>query len=451
MSSDDYPFVDLDLTWARARTGTTAVFRRTGETWEELGRTDAQSYLVRGLHPERVAYFAAAEVVDGLVEPEDRWEVLRVVPMADRGRPARPGTPAGLAVAQQGEFLHLRWDEPTDGVTVSHEVRIGASWEDGRALARVVGATETSIPWEASGAQTIWLGAIDKHDRPCKTKASQTVTVVPLDTHVTVATTSESGGSWGGSKIHVETDSGSLRLARLPTPFGAATGPFGDYAGVGCFSRYWSSGTYQTTDTNLGQIETVRLEVQIGADQPTDASLPFGAVRRPALGRRTDRDGQLLPAGARSWSGRQTWQMAPIRPVDLLVEIDTSQSSGGAWDGWRPWVPGTYTCWRYRFRVTLRGDGLRFSRLSTFTVRRRKYNHKDEGTVALVGTTWTAVTFTAPFQGAPVVTGNVVGPLATYGVTVQAKEITRTGCLMAAFDGAGNNIAADVGWHALGT
>jgi hypothetical protein len=133
------------------------------------------------------------------------------------------------------------------------------------------------------------------------------------------------------------------------------------------------------------------------------------------------------------------------------VEIDTSPTAGGAWDGWRPYVPGTYLCRRYRLRVTARGDGLRGVRLPRLVLRRRKFNRKDEGTVFVPGGVPIEVFFAAPFTAAPAVVGGIVGPNPGLGLTVQVTVVTAASYRVEVFDGMGMSVPATVAWHALGT
>lgn len=449
--SDLAPFVDVELSWRRTTSGQTAILRRPDEQapWSEIARVDGSIYTARGIDPCRPSYFAAAGVLpDGGLVAEDEWEILRVAPLALEGRPERPATPSGLAVAQDGPNLNVRWDAAEEDRTASYELRQGATWEDALLIARDLRSTCYSYPWWASGSVTVWLAAVDRHGRPSFAKASATVTVAALDTHVTIGTTDEAGGGWAGTKTDTETSGGDLRISALPRPFGALTAPFGSYDDVGICARYRGSGTYETAVVNFGQVEPQRIEVNVAAEQPLDA-LPFGAMRMSVHGRRTQRDGTPVPLGTRSWCNRQAWTGAALLAPDVLVEIDTSQSSGGAWEGWRRWVPGTYTCWRVRLRVTLTGDTIRRLTLPTFTWKRRKYNHKDEGVVA-VGAAPTPITFAAPFTAAPKVTVTMLGGSGILGPRIDVTAVTATGCNVQVFDDTNTSVAADVHWHALG-
>lgn len=445
------PFVDVELSWRRESGGPTAILRRGHEDapWTELARVDGDTYTARGVDPGRTSIFAAAGVLpDGGLVAEDEWEILRVAPLASEGRPDRPATPTGLAVAQDGPRLNLFWDQPADGLTVSWELRQGATWENALVVARELRSTCYSFPWWASGSVTLWLAAIDRHGRQSIAKASAAVTIAAIDTHVTTGTTNESGGGWGGTKTDTEVSGSDLQLVARPRPFGSMTDPFGSYSGSWA-SIYKPSGTYESGVINAGQVEAQRIEVSLSASHDL-ASLPFGSLRMSVFGRRTTRDGTPVRLGTRSWCGRQTWQGAALLAPDVLVEIDTSQTNAGAWDGWRRWVPGTYTFWRCRLRVTLTGDGFRRLKLPTLSWTRRKYNHKDEGVIAVPGGAATPVTFTAPFTVAPRVTVGLLGGSGILGPRIDITAVTKTACAIEVFDDTGASVAADVHWHALG-
>jgi len=113
-------------------------------------------------------------------------------------------------------------------------------------------------------------------------------------------------------------------------------------------------------------------------------------------------------------------------------------------------VPGTYTFWRCRFRITVTGDGLRFVRIPALVFRRCKFNWKDEGHVVLPGGGPIEVFFGAGFTVAPRVVAGLAAATASNGVKIQATAISATSCFLEAKDGAGTSIAATVDWHALG-
>jgi len=456
---DSTQSIDVVLSWSRAQAGTTVVLKQldggsqgTGPAgWDEIDRTDATELTVRGLNPERAYVFAAAAVEsDGNLAPEDEWETVRVAPMADTGTPALPDTPASFAAAQDGANLNFRWDAATDGVTATHELRVGDSWEDGMRIAADVTGTSMSWPWSASGAQTFHLKAVDSNGRASRAAASIDVTIAVLDDHVTADASDQGALDWPGAKTHLVVDGGVLRHEPIPPHFGAATVPFGSFAGVPCFAKSWPVGVYETPPFDAGQVESHRVEVDMGAAQPIDPNIPFGAVRRPALGAKSTRDGTLVPLGTRGFASRNSWRATPLDPVDATVEIDTSPTPDGAWDGWRPWAPGTYRYWRCRLRVSLLADGLRTVRVPQLVLTRRKFNRKQEGHV-VVNCSPVDVVFPVPFQNTPKVTATIVG----YAGTPVVSNVTSAGFTIAGgaavFVGDPATFAPTVHWQAMGT
>lgn len=446
--------MDVLLSWSRAEAGTTAVLKREAGRagWTEIGRTQGTEYTAEGLNPERAYTFAAAAVLDddGLVE-EDEWETVRVAPMADAGTPVLPGPPTGFAASQDGATLNFRWSAPADGVTATHEIRVGSSWEDGTRVAADLTSSPYAWAWSSSGAQTFHLKAVDRNGRASRAAATATLTIEPLDDHVTDDTSDEAAVGWTGPKTHVEVDGGALRLERLPEHFGAATTPFGSFVGVPCFAKYWPEGVYESLPFDAGQVEHQRVEVDLGVEQPVDAALPFGAVRRPALGARRKRDGTTIPLGTRGFASENSWRLTPLVPPDANVEIDTSQEAAGPWDGWRPYVPGTYTFWRCRLRVTVRDDGLRFVRIPRLVIRRRKFNRKLEGDVVVGPNDPIVVVFPTPFQNVPKVTAHLLG----YPGSVEIVAVTPTQVTLqpgaAVFADDPSTFAPTIHWQAMGT
>jgi hypothetical protein len=429
--------LDMVLTWSHTQVGTTAVLQQGDDgQWDELGRTDATEFTVRSLTAGRAYVFAAAAVEeDGGLAPEEEWETLRITPLADESAPELPSAATGLAAAQDGSNVNFRWDPATDGVTTAYELRVGDSWEDGVLLADAITGTATSWPWTSSGAQTFHLKAVDRFGRVSSDAASATLTIEALDDHVTADQSDQAAAGWPGAKTHLEVDAGALRLERIPEHFGAATSPFGSFAGVPCFAKAWPKGTYETPPFDAGQIERQRIEIALGGSQPLDAPLPFGAVRRTALG---------------PWAAQQTIDLDPLAPVATAVEIDTSPTAGGAWDGWRPFAPGTCRYWRSRLRVTVEGDGLRAVRVPTLVLTRRKRNVKQEGHV-VVNCSAVDVVFPVPFQNPPRVTTTVLG----FAGTPLVSNVTATGFTIAGgaavFPGDPATFAPTVHWQAMGT
>lgn len=426
--------VDVVLSWSRADSGTTAVLRRVDDSrWDELDRTDATEFTVRGLTADRAYVFAAAAVEDdGALAPEDEWETLRVTPLSDDSAPALPDTPTGVAAAQDGANVSLQWDAATDGVTATYELRIGASWEDGTLVAADVSGASYSWPWWSSGAQTFHVKGVDRFGRVSAAAASATLTVEALGDHVTTGTSDQGAGGWPGTAIQLEPDAGALRLAHVPL-LGMATMPLGQ-ATWSVRGTVWGEGSYETLPIDAGLSAHHRIEVDDGG--------VAHEVDPPTLGDALGSVGQL---------GGYSLAMDPRTPVDVALAIDTSPTPGGPWDGWRPYVPGTYLCRRYRLRVTARGDGLRGVRLPRLVLRRRKFNRKDEGTVFVPGGMPIDVFFAAPFTAAPVVVGSIVGPNPGTGLTVQVTGVGSASCRVQVFDGMGISVPATVAWHALGT
>jgi hypothetical protein len=445
--------VDVVLSWSRTEAGTSAVMKRAADddAWNEIGRTDGTEFTATGLNPERSYTFAVAAVEsDGSLAAEDEWESIRVAAMADEGTPELPDAPTGFAAAQDGANLNFRWDAASGGTAATFEIRVGDSWEDGARVAADLTGSSYSWPWSASGAATFHIKAVDTHGRTSRAAASVAVTIAELDSHVTADAADQGAAGWPGSKTHLEVDGGVLRQERLPLHFGAATVPFASFAGVPCFANYWPRGVYETPPFDAGQIEHQRVELDMGVAQPVDPNLPFGAVRRPALGARRLRDETLVPLGTPSFASQNSWRLTPLPPTDAQVEIDTSATPAGPWDGWRPFAPGTYRYWRCRLRVTVAGDGLRFVRVPRLVVTRRKFNRKQEGHV-VVNCSPVDVVFPTPFQNSPKVTAAIVG----YAGNPTITNVTATGFTIAGgaavFVGDPATFAPTVHWQAMGT
>jgi len=452
--ADTSQFVDVVLSWSREAPGRTAVLKKEEDGgWDEVARVEGTEHTVRGLHPERSHTFAAAPVLsDGGLAPEADWESVQVAPLADAGAPALPGTPSGFAVAQDGANLNFRWGAAEDGVSASYEIRVGGTWEDGVLVADGIEASPCSWPWWSSGAQTFHLKAVDKLGRYSEEAASVSLTIAPLDDHNDAGAEDQGGAGWPGASTNLEDDgAGGLQLASLQ---GGWQDPPWDapWSGLDFPALAWNypEGSYETPDVDIGALEAHRLEVDLGATQPID-EIPWLEWTWPALGPVRDQDGRLLPLGTRGHASRDSWAGNPIDPVGVGVEVDTSPAAAGAWDGWRPFVPGTYTFRRVRLRVTLQGDGIRFVRLPRLVLVRRKFNRKQEGEVVVGPDDDVLVTFPVPFQNAPRVTAHLLG----YPGSVEIVSVSPTQVVLrpgaAVFAESPATFAPTIHWQAMGT
>ena len=431
--------IDVVLSWSRAEAGTTVVLQqREDGTWDEVGRSDGTEYTIAGVQRDRTYVFAAAALeADGDLVPEEEWETLRVLAVADKATPSLPSTPTGLAAVQDGASVALRWNEATDGVTASYEVRVGDTWEAAALVAAEVTGTSLSWAWSSSGAHTLHVKAVDRLGR-VSDAASAALTIEPLGDHVTADESDQAAAGWPGAKSNVEVVGGALQLARVP-PWSDWTMPWTSLSDLPWNAKLRPLGTYETPAFDALQVEKQRVEVALGATQPLDP-LPWTQMHMPALGSRS----------ADPFTARNTWQMEPIRPADVLVEIDTSPTPDGPWDGWRVYAPGTYSFRRCRLRTTLRGDGRRSVHVPRLVLTRRKLNRKLEGDV-VVNCAPVDVVFATPFQNPPKVTAHLVG----YAGTALVTNVTTTGFTIAGgaavFVGDPATFAPTVHWQALGT
>ncbi len=454
MPSETLQFIDIVLSWSRETPGKTAVLKKEEDgNWDELARVEGTEYTVLGLHPEWAHDFAVAPVLaDGGLAPEGDWETVRVAPLADEGAPALPGMPSGFAVAQDGANLNLRWDAAEDGVTASYEIREGTSWEDGALVADGIEASPYSWAWWSSGAKAFHIKAEDGLGRYSSEAASATLTIAPLDDHNDAGAEDQGGAGWPGSSTNLEDDgAGGLRLETLQ---GGWQDPPWDGAWSGLdfpsLARYRPEGAYETPPVDVGALESQRVEVDLDTAQPIDA-MGWSEMLSPALGEVRDAAGDLLPLGTRGHASRNSWAGAPLAPVDASVEVDTSPTPAGPWDGWRPFTPGTYPFRRVRLRVTLRGDGVRFVRIPRLVLVRRKFNRKQEGEVVVGPDNDVVVTFPVPFQNAPRVTAHLLG----YPGSVKLVSVTATQVVLrpgaAVFTESPATFAPTIHWQAMGT
>lgn len=466
----DKPPVAVDLTWDPAEIQGIQTYRvrrelPDGAGWQIEGETPGAVFTVRNLAPDRTVRFAVCPVFsDGTEPPEESWEKVVVTP-TPANRPPLPATPTGLAVVQHAGTLEFAWDVPTDGVTVHVEVRMsgsgGGSWKDSILIARVpavVGAFRW--PWIHSGQVTFFARGVDYHGRFSAAGDSLGFNISAMEDHVLANTEDESGGGFAGTKAGTEVDGGNLRLATVPATAADWTDPAEDYDFPAAAS-YVAEGTYETAAYDNGQRETARLECEIAVTTPVGAA---GGLQGLAAedwtfrihGREEAPDGTPFDRGIRGLLDKWTADgSTTLYPCDVTIEIAISESNTATlgsvtWQAWRPFVAGDYYHrWR-KFRVTLRGDGLHFPRLTTLKFHRRRRNRKDEGIKTLDGLGPVTVTLTTPFIAAPAVTANVDGALAGLGESIEITNRTATSFDVEVFDALGVSLACDVGWHAMG-
>jgi hypothetical protein len=296
------------------------------------------------------------------------------------------------------------------------------------------------------------MKAVDRFGRHSTDAASVSLTISPLDDHNDAGDEDQGGAGWPGTATNLEDDGeGGLRLEDLQGGWQDPPwdGPWFDLD-FPALARYRPEGTYETPEVDVGAVESQRLEVDLGAAQPID-EIPWSEWTWPALGPVRAEDGGLLPLGTRGHAARDSWAGDPIEPVGVAVELDTSPTAAGAWDGFRPFVPGTYTFRRVRLRVTLRGDGIRFVRLPRLVLVWRKFNRKQEGDVVVGPDADVVVPFPVPFQNVPRVTAHLIG----YPGSVEIVSITPTQVLLrpgaAVFSESSATFSPVIHWQAMGT
>ena len=133
-------------------------------------------------------------------------------------------------------------------------------------------------------------------------------------------------GAEGAYDPRLEVEGGALRLLRMPARIGQATEPFGSYA-VPVFARYYPEGIYETATFDAGEIERQRLEVDLVGEAAV-APLPFGRLRL-GVGRRRRADGSRIPLGAKCFANSHRYDLRPVLPLPVQVEIDTSPACNG--------------------------------------------------------------------------------------------------------------------------
>lgn len=418
--------------------------------WKALGDFTGDHVTLDGFMPGTRYRFAAAPVfADGSIPPEALWETVKVVPDGALGL-ALPPAPTNFGISQEGGMLVAEWDAVDAGYPVEYEVRMDP-WFGG-VLVGVTRDTRLRFPWWKSGAQTYWVKARDPRGNYSATQATCAITVKALEDYVTAADTNEHGGGYTGTKTNTVVEGGNLVLS----PFGEIDAGSMEIDSLVYPAGFrYSLGTYLTAAIDAGALQTERIELDIGGLSLLHSGLTIFDWTDPIGGTAVDADGVARPAGYSSAGRRRCINGEVIGPADFLVEIDTTPDSGGSpvWDGFRRFVPGLYTFRQYRFRVTLRGDGVTYCRLGSMTIRHRKRNKKTEGTISVTGSPGpTAITFPSGlFISAPVVVAAVLDAAGTEFV-VQAADITTSGANLRAYDAAGAEVfTGTIHWHAMGT
>lgn len=401
--------------------------------WTRIGEYQGDRTILEGFIPtERYRFAAAAAYLDGTVDPEDRWQVVEVIPMAAENPLPRPATPdqARFAVSQDGPVINFTWLPVDDPVTTAYEIRVGTSWDAAILVGRDIRTPSFRWHWWSSGTVTFRLRAMRPDGTYSESEATAAFAIQPLGDHVAATTLPESGAGFTGVKSNTAVYSGALELEDVPAT-GTGLVMVGSAMTWPGWARKKTEGTYTTADTDLGALGLNRFEVTLTATvqkvaglvgaQLTDVPCPVQnlAAQTP------------LAIGARpSWWQNHLADGTPLYPLDVLVEIDTSQTdspSSPIWDGWRAFTPGYFKCRWVRFRFTLRGFGLASPRITVLEIRARRRNLKDEGSIAVALSPGpTTISFATPFTVAPVVVGVVADD--TAGLKVVPSNVTKTGC-----------------------
>lgn len=451
------PGIDVELSWPAPTNPdivATAVLQKSAleDSWDELARVEGTSYVVRNLQQFRTYDFAAAGVTRaGSRSPEAEWAKIQIVPALLQAADSEPAAPESFSAAQEEGVVHFAWQTGGDNVTASYELREGSSWDQALPVAIGIRGLRYDWPWRASGTRTFLIRGADKSGR-LGPVASFLLRIDPLETHVTGTSWDEAAAGFPGTKDQVEVIDGELRLKRIPSPFGGATGPFGDFEGVPFYAEYWPEGTYETAEVDLGQEEQERFEVDVTAAQTlTLPAKGFGSFPFHSTGLWRDADGKMLPVGRRDFPHFTDLMGRSLLPVAADVWINLRRDGMDAYEGWRPWVPGVYRARWVRFRVRLRSEGLRFVAVRGFAAKHRRLNKKKEGEVVVGNVPFVDVTFPEPFVLAPKIDALVAG----YAGDVIVTNVTRTGFRLepgaAVFFSDPAVFAPTIHWSAKGT
>ncbi len=419
--------------------------------WEPVADCTGESYAVEGLVPYRKYRFAVAPLFrGGALSPEESWEKVDVRPLEGDATASAVSAVTNFSAVQDGGLVNLQWAPNDDGVTVGYEIRVGTAWTGGIFFGFTSGTT-FSAPWWTSGAQTYSIRAMDAFGNYSAASGTSTITVKALEEYVLSATTTEST-AFGGTKTRTAVSSGDLGLAEVGAIFA--------HSGTSIVNATWltalryDTGTYVSSWVDYGAVITERLEVEIAASTTQHSGQKIYDYRNtPIGGTGSNSSGDFVAPNKRGPLTFSTIYGEKTQPTDVLVEIDTAQDATPTADGYRRFIPGTYTFRQYRLKVTLTGDGEFYPLIDTLKIKRLLKNKKDEGTASVTADPGpTRVTFAQTFVSTPSVVVAVVGGTTTAEFVALAANHSSTGCDVRVYDSLGDEaFTGTIHWIACGT
>lgn len=415
------------------------------EPWTYVREIDVAEGFSIDLTEEGPQEFAAAFIVNGKEQPEDLWP-MNVIQTTTTTALEDIGTPANFAIRQEGPDLLCRWDAVDHPFLDSYEISMGSTINKRIVLHKAPkDATDCRFAWWGTGAINVYIVAITSQGQRSPPQTGG-VTITNEAMMPAQGSVDEHTSGFTSTKSGVEVDgSGDLILETLPA--GNAISTAGNALDWPMWGTHKDEGTYTTAWVDVGSVVTEKVEVAASFD--VDKDTPNGTDLLPPLAPRWSGGNALRPGAPSLWR-HVNGSFDLVTDLGVKIEIDTAQDGVPTSDGWRVWVPGTRYMYRQvRLRITLSCEWTFISpKITAFTWRRCRQNHKDEGEVSISSTGGTSVTFAAPFTVAPKITAMVVG---ANGWVAQADNISTTGCDLRAYNAGGSEQAtATVHWHALG-
>ncbi len=415
----------LLLSWSPVQTANRYVirWRRNGGQVQEQTVTECGTELDAVVEGQAYEITVFAQNPLGLLSKEGASLTHTVV-----GKMAPPADVQGFVVARSGETLNFTWTPVADVDAVRYDLRRGASWETGTAVASVAHPGNT-VSVQAPRGGSYMIKAVDSSGN--YSAGAPMIVAADLSGINVVLSYAESSNDWtgtcSGTRV-VTVDSGTwaaLTTWSAMSSWSATADPVGIELAPGM-----SEGTYTTVPIDIGYVATALVTLDPAVLVLGSLSDPWASYTSP-------------------WASyTDTWQPANSDAVGARFEVSTSLD-GTTWTSWSPFSPGAYRFRHIRWRVTIytTDPALEFrpflnELLAYIDVPDRVLHFADQA----VPSTGLTLAFSPPFVGLDTVQVTLQG--ATVGDTYTVTGKTVSGVTIRVYSSAGvakaGNVDVDV-------
>ncbi|MBP2655801.1 MAG: hypothetical protein H6Q73_3370 [Firmicutes bacterium] len=310
---------ELDISWTGILESDLAYYDvRVGSSWEDA------TQITTTQETSCTYTLSASGSVKVLIRSMNEAEFYSDETTATLYCTVEPEDVSNFRVYQNGEYVELYWDKATEADVVSYEIREGSSFSTGSLV--VTGQTTTNYKYIVDTERTYWyhIKAINKSGFYSASATSGSVTVTDLPSRNIIESYDELTLQ-SGTHTNTEFGTSQYKFSNLGGKFSDyTTTKFSEIGGATVLklamndSEYYSSGTYNCEQIDIGQLITANITAYFVSTvllaSGTSATLEY----------RTSQDGETFTDWQDFTAVQSTFRYLEFRAV--LATTDTTKT-----------------------------------------------------------------------------------------------------------------------------